>query len=117
MLSLQSDPRQYNNNQVQLQQQQVQQHHHQHHHHPQQQLLQQVAGAVNINNNNNNTNGGGDRRSDLLFSYHNEPVGVLPPSVNVKQEFLSREGIGCFFFYYWEKVLEISWLFDLSIVV
>lgn len=93
MLSLQSDPRQYHQQQVQHHQQQVPPHQHQH-----QQLLQQVVGVVNYNNNigsnssniGNNVGGGVDRRGDLVFSLHNDS-GSLPPSANIKQELLSRE--------------------------
>ena len=91
MLSLQSDPRQHHQQQVQNHQQQVHQQH--------QQLLQQVVGVVNYSNsignnssNSNNVGGGVDRRSDLVFSLHNDS-GALPPSANIKQELLSREGI------------------------
>lgn len=82
MLSLQSDPGQQQQLQIQYQHQQVQQRKHQ-------QLLQQV---VDYNNDNNYNGGRVDRRSDPAFALHNEP-GALPSSANIKQEFLSREGI------------------------
>lgn len=77
MLSLQSDPRQYHQQQAQQQQQQQ---HNQH-----QQLLQQVAGIVPYNN------GFADQRSDLTFALHNDS-GASASSSTIKQELLSREG-------------------------